>query len=257
MAKWTAFPYAGDYRFDAASVKKKWSRLHAGDLEPLPQDPELMQAWVHFHNGDFQKAATLGQSLGTFGACVASKATCIYATYLEKHETRRLDLFLEVAQQTGELAGKNPDHLNARYWRAYALGRYSQGISVAKALAQGLGTKVKTDLEYVIRHAPQHADAHVALGSFHAEVIDKVGSLIGAMAYGANKDIGLHLFEQALTLHKESSYGLLEYAHAVLMLGGEDMTGEANQLYQRAAQTSPLDAAERLDVEMAKAQLTD
>ena len=74
MAKWTAFPYAGDYRFDAASVKKKWSRLHAGDLEPLPQDPELMQAWVHFHNGDFQKAATLGQSLGTFGACVARQS---------------------------------------------------------------------------------------------------------------------------------------------------------------------------------------
>ncbi len=257
MAKWTAFPYAGDYRFDAASVIKSWDRLHAGDLEPLPQDAEVIRAWVHFHNGDFQKAATLGQSLGCAGTCVASKATCVYATYLEKHEPSRLDLFLSVANQAGALAQRDPANLNARYWRAYALGRYSQGISVAKALAQGLGTKVKADLEYVIRHAPQHADAHVALGSFHAEVIDKVGSLIGAMAYGANKDIGLQLFEQALTLHDTSSYGLLEYAHAVLMLGGEDMTGEANQLYQRAARTSPVDAAERLDVEMAKAQLTD
>ena len=51
--------------------------------------------------------------------------------------------------------------------------------------------------------------------------------------------------------------GLLEYAHAVLMLGGEDMMNEATELYQRAAQTKPQDAAERLDVEMAKAQLND
>ena len=36
MAKWTAFPYAGDYTFDVASVKKLWDRLHAGDAEPLP-----------------------------------------------------------------------------------------------------------------------------------------------------------------------------------------------------------------------------
>jgi len=257
MATWTVFPFTGDYRFDAASVKKKWARLHAGDLEPLPQDPAVLQAWVYFHNGDFQKAASVGQSLGVAGTCVASKATCVYATYLEKHETHRLDLFLSVADHASNLTDKNPGNLNGRYWRAYALGRYSQGISVAKALARGLGTKVKTDLEYVIRHAPQHADAHVALGSFHAEVIDKVGSLIGAMAYGANKDIGLNLFERALKLHNASSYGLLEYAHAMLMLGGDDMMDEANLLYQRAAQTKPMDAAERLDVEMAKAQLND
>jgi hypothetical protein len=257
MAKWTAFPYAGDYNFDATSVKTHWARLHVGDLEPLPGDANVLEAWAHFHNGAFQKAAIMGLGLGKDGLSVTSKATCIYATYLEKHEVRRLDLFQEVADQTSELTEQDPDNLNARYWRAYALGRYSQGISVAKALAQGIGTKVKTDLEYVIRRAPQHADAHVALGSFHAEVIDKVGSLIGAMAYGANKEIGLQLFDQAIKLHSESAYGLLEYAHAILMLDGEDKMNAANRLYKKAAQVHPVDATERLDVEMARAQLAD
>ena len=38
MAKWTAFPHAGDYTLDAASLKKNWARLHQGDCEPLPKE---------------------------------------------------------------------------------------------------------------------------------------------------------------------------------------------------------------------------
>ncbi len=257
MAKWIAFPYTGEYNFDADSVKHTWTRLHAGDLEPLPQDPKLLDAWAHFHNGDFQNATAQGLKLGLTGLNVANKAVCVYATYLEKQETQRLALFMEVAERTEHQILQDPDNLNARYLRAYALGRYSQGISVAKALAQGLGNKIKTDLETVIKHQPNHYDAHIALGAFHAEVIDKVGSLIGAMAYGANKDIGLKLFTQALRLNVKSAFGMLEYAHAMLMFDGEKMLSQANQLYQMAAGAQPMDAMERLDVEMAKAELTD
>ena len=93
MADWTAFPYAGDYAFDAASVKKNWARLHAGDAEPQPQDAQVMQAWALFHNGEFQKAMEMGLKLGGSGLTVANKSACIYATYLEKKEQVRLDLY--------------------------------------------------------------------------------------------------------------------------------------------------------------------
>lgn len=257
MAKWTEFPYAGEYSFDANSVKKKWDRLHAGDLEPLPEDPKLLEAWAHFHNGDFHAANEKGLKLGKIGLNVANKSACVYASYLEKQEVQRLALFLEVAERAEKQIEQDPDNVNARYLRAYALGRYSQGISVAKALAQGLGSKVKTDLEHVIKHQPKHPDAHIALGSFHAEVIDKVGSLIGAMAYGVNKDTGLGLFVQALKLNMESAFGMVEYAHAMLMLDGEKMMQDAARLYQCAARAQPVDAMERLDVEMAKTELED
>ena len=257
MAKWIDFPYAGEYNFDASSVTTKWTRLHAGDLEPLPNDPDIISAWVHFHNGEFQKAFTLGLRLGESGLNVANKAACVYATYLEQQEAQRLALFKEVADRAEQQIKNNTSNFNALYWHAYALGRYSQGISVAKALAQGLGTKIKTDLEKVIKHQPHHPDAHIALGTFHAEVIDKVGSLIGAMAYGANKDTGLNMFAQALKLNMESALGMVEYAHAMLMLEGEKMLNEATRLYQLAARAEPVDAMERLDVEMAKTHLED
>jgi len=128
---------------------------------------------------------------------------------------------------------------------------------VAKALAQGLGTKVKGELESVIKLQPKHADAHIALGAFHAEVIDKVGALIGGMTYGARKDTGLGLLQQALKLNFESAIGMIEYANAMVMLEGDRMMKEATRLYQQAATAKPMDATERLDVELAKVELQD
>ena len=257
MAKWTPFPHAGDYAFDAASLKKSWPRLHQGDCEPLPKDAAVMQAWVLFHNGEFQQAAEAGLKAGGDGITVANKATAIYANYLESKEKTKLDLFMQVAERAEAQQAADPKNANAWYWQAYALGRYSQGISVAKALAQGLGGKVKAALEQTIKLSPKHADAHIALGSFHAEVIDKVGSLIGSMTYGAKKDTGLALFREALTLNPGSAIAMTEYANGMVMLEGDKRMKEATRLYEQAAACDPLDAMERLDVEMARVELQD
>jgi tetratricopeptide (TPR) repeat protein len=257
MAKWTAFPHAGDYTFDAASLKKNWSRLHQGDCEPLPKEAAVLQAWVLFHNGEFQKAAEAGLKAGGAGITVANKATSIYANYLETKEKAKLELFMEVAERAEAQQGSDPKNANAWYWQAYALGRYGQGISVAKALAQGLGTKVKNALEQAIKLSPKHADAHIALAAFHAEVIDKVGSLIGGMTYGAKKDVGLSLFRESLKLNPGSAIAMIEYANGMVMLEGDKKMKEATKLYEQAATSNPMDAMERLDVEMAKAELED
>jgi tetratricopeptide (TPR) repeat protein len=257
MAKWTAFPHTGDYAFDATSLKKSWARLHQGDCEPLPKEAAVLQAWVLFHNGEFQKAAEAGLKAGGAGITVANKATSIYANYLETREKAKLDLFMEVAQRSEAQQAAESKNANAYYWQAYALGRYGQGISVAKALAQGLGTKVKNALEQAIKLSPKHADAHIALAAFHAEVIDKVGSLIGGMTYGAKKDQGLALFKEALKLNPTSAIAMIEYANGMVMLEGDKKMKEATKLYEQAAASQPLDAMERLDVEMAKAELED
>ena len=257
MAKWTAFPHLGEFQFDAAALRRHWNRLHAGDAEPLPDDAAALEAWVLFHNGEFQQALEAGLQAGPCGLTVANKATCIYANYLEKKEKARLDLFLEAARRAEAHAAAAPDNANAWYWQAYALGRYSQGISVAKALAQGLGSKVKDALERAIALQPRHADAHIALGAFHAEVIDKVGTLIGGMTYGAKKEVGLKMFQQALALHPGSPIALIEYANGLVMLEGDRRMKEATRLYEQAAALAPADAMERLDVELARAELQD
>src|SRR4029453_7057319 len=78
-----------------------------------------------------------------------------------------------------------PDDANSHYRHAFALGRYSQGLSIAKALKQGLAGKVRASLDQALALAPKHAEAHTALALYHAEIIGKIGALIGGMTYGA------------------------------------------------------------------------
>ena len=127
---------------------------------------------------------------------------------------------------------------------------------MAKALAQGLGGKVKGALETTIKLAPKHADAHIALGAFHAEVIDKVGKLLGK-TQGADAATGLKMYKEALKLNPTSAIAMVEYANGLVMLEGDKKMKEAEALYADAAACEPKDAMERLDVEMAKAELEE
>ena len=259
MAKsWARFPYA-DRKFvhTAATLKKAWSRLHLGDQEPQPKDAAVVDAWIAFHAGEFEQAAKAGLAAGSAGITVANKATAIYANYLEDSENKKLALFEEVAGRAEKQQAAEPRSANAYYWQAYALGRYAQGISIAKALAQGIGGKVKTALETAIRLAPKHADAHIALAAYHAEVIDKVGSMIGGLTYGAKKDTALKLYETALKLMPGSAIARIEYANGLVLLEGKKSLAKAEKLYAEAAACEPLDAMERLDVELARTELED
>jgi tetratricopeptide (TPR) repeat protein len=259
MAKgWSTFPYADKkYAHTAASLKKAWSRLHHGDLEPYPKDAAVVDAWIAFHAGDFERAAKAGLAAGGAGVTAANKATAIYANYLEDSEKKKLALFEEVAARAEKQQAAEPGNANAFYWQAYALGRYAQGISIGKALAQGIGGKVKDALETTLELAPKHADAHIALASYHAEVIDKVGSMIGGLTYGAKKDTALKLYEAALKLAPHSAIARIEYANGLVLLEGKKSLARAEKLYAEAAGCEPLDAMERLDVEMARAELED
>lgn len=259
MAKpWAKFPYVEKkYQYTTASLKKAWDRLHKGDAEPFPKDEAVVEAWIAFHAGDFHKAMELGLKADGAGITVANKATCIYANYLEENEKIKLALFEEVAARAEKQQVKEPKNANAFYWQAYALGRYAQGISIAKALAQGIGTKVKNALDTTLKLAPKHADANIALGSYHAEIIDKVGAMIGGLTYGAKKEIGLKHYETALKLNPDSAIARMEFANGLVMLEGKKALEQAETLYAEAAECNALDAMERLDVEAAKAELED
>jgi tetratricopeptide (TPR) repeat protein len=257
MAKWAKFPHPDKaYAYDGAALKKAWDRLHKGDCEPFPKDEASQEAWRLYHAGEFEQAVAAGIEAETAsGTNCANKAQAIYATYLEKSDARRQKLFEEAMERAEAAMESHPKDANAHYFYALAAGRYSQSISIATALKKGLGGKVKAALEQALKLQAKHADAHIAFGTWHAEIIGKVGAMVGGLTYGAKKDAALEHFQKAVKLNPDSAIAKVEYANGLVTLFGKEKMKEAEKLYAEAVKAKPADAMEWLDVEMAKSEM--
>ena len=250
---WVKFPYRDKaFVYDGPALKKHWDRLHRGDCEPFPKSAAVQDAWRLYHVGDFGAAVEAGLAAGLDGYSAANKSAAIYATYLEKSEARKLKILGEAMERGEEAIAGRPKDPNAFYFYALAAGRYSQGISVAKALSLGLGGRVKDALLQTIRLQPKHADAHIAFGSWNAEIVGKVGGMMARLTYGATKDAALEYFQRAIKLNPGSAIARVEYANGLALLFGKERLKDAEKLYAEAAKSKPADAMERLDVESAK-----
>jgi len=276
---WAAFPHdAKGYAYAGDALKKAWPKLHAGDCEPFPDakraaallkaagkaapklDAEalaeaLQDAWRAFHRGDFKAAHDAGVALGPIGASVAVKALGIHATYLVDDEGERLKRYEQAATVAEAAVKALPDEANSHYRHAFALGRYSQGLSIAKALKMGIAGKVRAALETTLELAPKHAEAHTALALYHAEIINKIGAMIGGLTYGAKAAEAEKHIREAGKLTPASPIAHIEHGNVLLLLDEARNEDAAAEAYERAAKCKPLDAMEALDAAWARDQL--
>ncbi len=276
---WAAFPLdAKAFAHAGDALKKAWPKLHAGDCEPFPDAKRaaallkaagkaapkldadalataLQEAWRAFHRGDFKAAFEAGEALGPVGASVAAKAIGIHATYLVDDEGEKLKRFERAAALAEAAIKALPDEANSHYRHAFALGRYSQGLSIAKALKQGIAGKVRASLDAALELAPRHAEAHTALALYHAEIIGKIGAMIGGLTYGAKAFEAEKHIKEALELTPSSPIAHIEHGNLLLLLDERRNEDAAASAYEKAAQAKPLDAMEALDAAFAQSQL--
>ena len=277
--KWAAFPHANKaFDYSGDKLHKHWAKLHLGDQEPFPDDAhvgklikgnaklgktadagniaaQLQEGWSAYHAGEFQHAFELGNALGALGAVLANKSIGIHAVYVIDDEKEKLKRFEDVGQRAELAMAALPKEANSHYFRAFGLGRYSQLISIAKALSQGLASKVKESLDATLKIAPKHAEAHTALGLYHAEIVGKIGGMIASLTYGAKAASTDEHCKLAIKLTPESPIALIEYANALMLIHGDKKEDEAAALYAKAIKLKPHDAMEALDIAHAKAQM--
>lgn len=279
MTHWTPFPLdPAPFDYPGAALHDHWQRLHAGDREPWPEsariesllaaapaaecpaetsgsDTALQEAWRRFHRGEFETAVERARSLGLAGFAVAAKATVIYADQLETDEQRQMDLYGQVAERQETVRERLPDEANAHYFHALALGRYAQTISIMRALREGYAGRVRESLDRTLELEPDHGDAHLALGMYHAEIIGKVGKLVGGMTYAADADAAHHHLQRARELNPGSPTVLVEYGNGLDALLGKRGLEDSWAAYREAAAAAPADAMEALDREYALEEL--
>lgn len=282
MSKWNSFPHKNaEYSYKDARLLAAWPELHRGDCVEFPdadwveqtleQAPDaapekfdgdcaalallIQDAWRCFHAGDFEKAVRLAEKCGQLAHAPANKAAGIYATYLEDDETKQQTCYLDAVARAEKAIQTLPDDPNSHYFHAFNLGRYSQSISVVKALSQGIGGKIQTSLKNTLDLQPDHAEAHTAMGMYHAEIINKVGKMLGKMTYGASAAKAIEHFDRALELTPESPIAHIEYGNGLYLLFEDDRIDEVTDLYVKASELKPKDAMEKLDIEAALAEL--
>ena len=276
---WAAFPHdAKGFAYAGDALKKAWPKLHAGDCEPFPDAKRaaallkaagkaapkldadalaeaLQDAWRAFHRGDFKAAFDAGEKLGAVGASVAVKALGIHATYLVDDEAEQLKRYEHAAMLAEAAIKALPDDANSHYRHAFALGRYSQGLSIAKALKMGIAGKVRESLDATLELAPKHAEAHTALALYHAEIINKIGAMIGGLTYGAKASEAEKHIKEAVKLTPASPIAHIEHANVLLLLDENRNEDAAAAAFEKAAKCKPLDAMEALDAAHARDQL--
>ena len=276
---WKAFPFANPgFAYNGDALKKAWPALHGGDAEPFPDAKRaqafidaagkaakvkdaaslataLQDAWRAFHRGDFQQAYDVGIALGPIGAMVAIKSIGIHATYLVDDDTEKLKRFEQAAKLAEAAIKALPDEPSSHYGHAFALGRYSQGLSIVKALKQGIAGKVREALETTLELAPKHAEAHTAYALYHAEIIDKIGAMIGGLTYGAKAAEAESHIKTALKLTPDAPITHVEHANVLLLLYGDKKEDAAANAFEKAGKLKPRDAMEALDADYANAQL--
>ena len=231
-----------------------WDRLHAGDGEPLPVTDKAQRGWWLFHNGQFLEAADLASADEDL-LSLRLKSLSTYAQYLENDEPHRLALFQSAIGEAKAGLVEHPDAVNLHYQLAYSLGRYSQCVSIARALSEGLAGQIAGALERCLELNPQHADAHTAFATYQAELIGKLGKMAARLTYGASADDALSHYQRAIELAPFSVSAKTEYADGLLTIGGKKQRQQAISLYQAAVSVTPKDALEAADYWLAKTEL--
>lgn len=282
MNQWNPFPYqSDDYRYEGKQLKQHWDRLHAGDrihfpsaqwvesllrdvpdetLESCGDDAEalsahLQSAWRAFHAGDFGTAVRCADEAGVLGADCACKSIGIYASYLESGESRKQALYREAISRGEQAIELLPALSGSHYFHAFNLGRLGQSISIGEALRKGMAGKIRKSLDTCLQMEPDHAEAHTAMGMYHAEIIAKVGKMVGGLTYGANTDEAISHFETAIGLVPFSPIAHIEYGNGLYLLYGDKRLDDVTDLYVKASELEAVDAMERLDAEAAAAEL--
>lgn len=271
---WQTPDLPASHDFSGEALKQQWPALHHSDQAPWPDHdsvalwlgqngyPEadylvqaLREAWRDYHAGRFESAWRRGTELGPPGAYVASRALGVHTMHLADSDQQRelwkynLDTLRELDRDNQLLTP------NMNLALVYVAARYAQNIGIFQAMRQRSPNVLRERLEAVLEAVPDHPEAHLGLGGFHAELIGRLGATLARLGYGARAESARHHYQRALELAPESILIHVEYAHGVLMMDRDGARNKAAALLETALELTPVDAAGHLEQQRAREML--
>lgn len=210
---------------------------------------ELRTAWSLLFNGRFKDARDLGLALGPAGYFPALYAQALHATLIEPDPEQRRALLEEVISRTQEIRDLPPDHPIIRFGNAYGKARTIEEMSATEALGTGYTSDVLETLESLLEQDAENIYAMTLLAGVQAGIIEKAGSFVARITYGASESKMKAHFEKARELAPEYPGLYYEYARAIIKVRGQDGEEAARDLLKKTSDMTPESAEEALLVQ--------
>lgn len=278
----TAQKYDSQFDYTQQSLAEIWGRVHSIDQEPWPTVDGLkmmlldkpiaqvsphfkddfeslantfQQGWVDFHNGDFQGAFENAEKCGPVAAYLSLLAVNTYACYLAPKKDRE-SLYFEAAEKAKQAIELFPDQVNIEYGYALNIGRYSEEVSIAKALSSGAALSFKKSIEKCLALQSGHMPSLLALATLHAQAIDAIGELAARMTFGATRKKVLAVYQEAAKMDKPAPLIYVEYGKNILLLDKKNKR-LAEKMLTLALDAEVLDPLDILDQKEAEKLLAN
>ncbi|MEN9465546.1 MAG: hypothetical protein RL217_1727 [Pseudomonadota bacterium] len=242
------YPQAHQYTLkqaEAPDAHPALKALAAGNSAPMVE--AVQQAWRFHYEGKFKDAYELGMQLGAAGAVPAIYAKLMYSTFMISSPKDKLASFREAAAQSEALLPMTPGYNFAEFGLLYARVRILERLNTAQALATGFLGSTQESLLQFTQNNPKNSLYPTTLGGIQAGVVERVGSLIGRMTYGATATRTIDRFEQALLLEGNLPVIYNEYIVALSRIDADDYQKRIQSLAQKCATLAPFSAEEALN----------
>ena len=197
-------------------------------------EPSIDAARTVFDEGRYLAAADMAESLDTSeGYALAAEALAVHGHYIAPDADKQ-----PLLQRARSLADKavalDETSAEARFQVAHAMGRYAQSIGPTKALRQGFVGGSREAIEAALEIDPDMAEARLSLASWHADVVDGFGRMLGRMTYGATVQAAIDNYERTLELAPDEKVAYVEFARGLAAIGGRKDRARVHELLTRA-----------------------
>ncbi|MYB35047.1 MAG: hypothetical protein F4X92_08000 [Gammaproteobacteria bacterium] len=196
----------------------------------------LEEAETAYAEGRYLEAARMAEKAGgASGFALAANSLNTHALYYaEKDEQSGLFRHaMDLAERAIEI---DPKSLRGHFELVRAMGKYAQGIGRVKAMNEKYAEQIREHLEFALSLDDNFADAHLALGSWHAGLVEVMGSFLAGILFGANRKDAVFHIERALDLDREGIDIHYGSANGFLALGKRKYRKKAEDLLSRVAE---------------------
>lgn len=222
-----------------------YAAIHDSNFDPLAY--EIQQVWRLHFSGHFEEAYELGMQLGPLGAIPAVYSRVIHASLLVDGHKDKFEEFEAAAHQSNENLIMVPDYSFAQFGLVYARVRTLELMETGEARSSGYIGFSQEQLEKLQQRFPERAIYYATQGGLEAGIVERIGSFLGSITYGATRKSAIKAFDQSLTLTSHVPAVYYEYAVALARLDKKDFRKDIKKLLNTCVDLTPASAEEALN----------